>query len=294
MNNTKILVTGATGLSGTLIVKELASRQTPVLAMVRDQTKATFLRSLPQVTIIEGDMLKPGSMPYALGNVERALLISTANDQMLETQCSFIDACKAAGVRHVIKFSGEESQIGYDPQKFRFTREHEQIENYLENSGLQWTHLRPSQFMQVYLRETEAIKNKGGLFLPLDGIQMSPVDLQDVAKIAALLLIHGGHQSEVLRMTGPETLSMAGIAAIISGVTGKVIRYVPVSIEERSQALLKAGVPPYLVEAIKDQTAERCSHPQARVDLSTHELFGIIPTTFKQFAERHATDFGKN
>jgi len=294
MNDIKILVTGATGLSGSLIVKELAGRQIPALAMVRDQSKAASLRSLPEITIIEGDMLKRDTLQQALHGVERALLVSTSNEQMVETQCSFIDACKTAGVRHVIKFSGEESQVGYDPQKFRFTREHEQIENYLENSGLQWTHLRPSQFMQVYLREAEAIRNKGGLFLPLQDIQMSPVDLQDVAKIAAGLLIHGGHQSEILRITGPEALSMADIAAIISDVTGSTVRYIPVSTEERSQALLKAGLPPYLVEAIKDQTAERCRHPQARVELGTHELFGIVPTTFHQFAKRHATDFGKN
>jgi uncharacterized protein YbjT (DUF2867 family) len=56
----------------------------------------------------------------------------------------FIDACKEAGVDHVIKFSGEEAQLGYDSQKFRFTREHEQIEDYLESSGMKWTHLRPS------------------------------------------------------------------------------------------------------------------------------------------------------
>ena len=281
-------------MSGTIIIKELALRKIPVLAMARNEKKAASLRSLPQVKLIKGDMLMPDTLRYALEGVERALLISTANDQMVETQCSFIDACKAAGVKHVIKFSGGESQVGYDPQKFRFTREHEQIEDYLENSGLQWTHLRPSQFMQVYLREAESIRSKGGLFLALESIQMSPVDLQDVAKIAAQLLVQGGHHAEVLRMTGPEALTMADIAAIISEVTGKTVRYTPVSIEERSQALLKAGLPPYLVEAIKDQTAERCRHPQARVELGTHKIFGIIPTTFKQFTERHATDLGKN
>jgi uncharacterized protein YbjT (DUF2867 family) len=294
MNASKILVTGTTGLSGSFIIKELAALQIPVRAMVRDHSKAAFLRALSNVTMVEGDMLKRASLNKVLDGIEQALLISTANEQMVETQCSFIDACKAAGVSHVIKFSGEESQVGFDPQKFRFTREHEQIEDYLENSGLQWTHLRPSQFMQVYLREAGTIRNKGALFLPLEDIQMSPVDLQDVAKIAAALLIHGGHQSELLRITGPEALSMIDIAAIITCVTGKSVRYIPVPIEERSQALLEAGLPPFLVDAIKEQTAERRRHPRPGVELSTHKLFGITPTTFEQFAGRHATDFGKN
>ena len=57
-----------------------------------------------------------------------------------------------------MKFSGAE--LGVDPKKFRFMRMHNEIEHYLENSGVAWTHLRPSQFMQVYLREAPAIAAK--------------------------------------------------------------------------------------------------------------------------------------
>jgi uncharacterized protein YbjT (DUF2867 family) len=205
--------------------------------------------------------------------------------------CSFIDACKRAGVPHVIKFSGEESQIGFDPDHFRFTREHQQIEDHLENSGLQWTHLRPSQFMQVYLREAPAIKSKGALCLPLAEIEMSPVDVEDIAKIAVALLHQGGHQSARLRITGPQALSMAAIASIISKVTEKTVRYVSVPFEERRPALLAAGLPAFLVDAIEDQSAERRRHPEARIDISTHQLFNVRPTYFEEFALRHAVDF---
>jgi hypothetical protein len=47
---------------------------------------------------------------------------------------------KKAGVPHIIKFSGKESTIGYEAKKFRFTRMHEEIEKYLERSGLAWSH----------------------------------------------------------------------------------------------------------------------------------------------------------
>ena len=61
-------------------------------------------------------------------------MISSAGPEMLETQCRFIDAAKQAGVRHIVKFSGQESGIGFDPMRFRLTRMHEQIEDYLEAS----------------------------------------------------------------------------------------------------------------------------------------------------------------
>jgi uncharacterized protein YbjT (DUF2867 family) len=243
---------------------------------------------VPGVTIYTGDMAVKETLKAALEGVERALMISSANDRMVDTQCTFIDACKQAGVHQVIKFSGEESQQGYDPQRFRFTREHEQIEDYLENSGLQWTHLRPSQFMQVYLREAAAMRQTSELRLPLEEIRMSPVDLRDVAKIAAALLIEGGHHGESLRITGPAALSMADIAGIVSHITGKKIRYVPVSWNERKAALSSAGLPAYFIDALAEQAAERTRNPEAIVDTRAFQLFGLTPTTFEQFAVQHS------
>jgi uncharacterized protein YbjT (DUF2867 family) len=138
--------------------------------------------------------------------------------------------------------------------------------------------------MQVYLREAASIASRGELLLPLEAIEMSPVDLEDVAKVAVALLQRGGHTSERLRMTGPQALSMAAIAGIIGKVIDKPVRYVPITFEQRRQAQLAAGLPAFLADAIADQSAERCRHPEARIDLGTHELFGVRPTTFEAFA----------
>ena len=56
---------------------------------------------------------------------------------------------------------------------------HEQIERYLEGSGLAWTHLRPSQFMQVYLREVPTIVAENALFLPMGNAKLAPVDIEE-------------------------------------------------------------------------------------------------------------------
>jgi uncharacterized protein YbjT (DUF2867 family) len=293
MKKTTLLVSGAAGQSGTLILKALAAREQPVRALVRDAAKALALHQLPGVELVMGNMLIKESLKTALEGIDRALLISSANDCMVETQCRFIDACREAGVNHVIKFSGEESQQGYDPQKFRFGQEHEQIEDYLENSGMAWTHLRPSQFMQVYLREAASIVRTGELRLPLEQIRMSPVYLNDVAQIAADLLIQGGHHGESLRITGPEALSMADIAGIISNTTGRLVHYIPIHWEERRAHWEAVGLPSFFIDALADQTAERCRHPEAIIDLSTHQMFGIVPTTFEQFARENASSFGK-
>jgi len=236
-------------------------------------------------------MARTETLHRVLEGIDRALMISSADPDLLETQCRFVDACKAAGVAHVVKFSGKESGIGFDAKKFPFTRMHEEAERYLEASGLLWTHLLPSQFMQVYLREAPIIAGKGLLRLPLDDVRLSPVDIEDIANIAFALLTQGGHQGRVFEITGPQALSMAEVASAISEATGKPVRYQKTTIEEHRRGMEAAGLSPFFVNAIIDQTLERLRHPQSRVELGTHELFGVKPTTFAEFARRHAAVF---
>jgi uncharacterized protein YbjT (DUF2867 family) len=287
----KILVTGAAGLNGSAVVREFSRNGVAVRALVRVRSKAVELAELPYVELVEGDMARAETLGRVFGGIDRALMISSANPQMLEVQCRFVDACKAAGVAHVVKFSGKESGIGFDAKNFPFTRMHEEIERYLEQSGLVWTHLRPSQFMQVYLREAPIIAGKGLLRLPLDGVKLSPVDIEDIAKIAFALLTQGGHKGRAFEITGPQGLSVAEIAAAIGEATGKPVRYEKISIEEHRRGMEAAGLSPFVVDALVEQALERLRHPQSRVELETHELFGVKPTTFAEFARRHAALF---
>ena len=286
-----ILITGAAGLSGSIIVQEFARRGIPVRALVRSRTKASLLETLPGVEVVEGDMRRPETLGRALKGVDRALMISSSDPQMIETQSSFIDASKKDGVKHVVKFSGKESSIGFNPANFRFTRMHEEIERYLESSGLGWTHLRPSQFMQVYLREVPTIVTKSAIFLPMNNSKLSPVDIEDVAKVTVEVMSKGSHHGKSYEMTGPEALTMAEIAAQISQVVGKQIEYVNVAPEEKRRALLAAGVPPERADALDELFAKRRRCSESRVYLGTHKAFGVKPTTFAQFAERNAAVF---
>src|SRR5262249_6391521 len=156
------------GLNGSAVVREFSRNSVAVRALVRDRSKAVALAELPYVELVEGDMARPETLDRALEGIDRTLMISSSDPPKLETHWRFVDACKTAGVAHVVKFSGKESSIGFDATKFLFTRMHEEIERYLEASGLPWTHLRPCQFMQVYLSEAPITAGKGLLLLPLD------------------------------------------------------------------------------------------------------------------------------
>ena len=286
-----ILITGAAGLSGSAIVNEFSLNRVPVRALVRDRIKADAIAKLPGVEVVEGDMDRPETLGPALEGIEQAMMISSSSATMVSTQTTFIDACRTAGVNRIVKFSGKESGIDFDAAKFPFTRMHEEIEDYLENSGLSWTHLRPAQFMQVYLRASATIAQKGMLFLPHEEVALSPVDIMDVAKIAFAVLTRGRRENLSLDITGPQELTMAAIAKIIGEAIGKPVRYQSIDPEEHRRVMAAAGLPRFMIDALSEQAAERRRHPVSAINLGAHEAFGIEPTRFEQFAKRHAAIF---
>ena len=208
-----ILVTGANGLTGSAVIREFSRQQAPVRALVRSRQKAQAIANLPAVELVTGDMQRPETLGGAFAGVDRVLVISSSDDQMVATQSAFIEAAKKAGLRHVVKLSGLNASL---TSPFPFNRMHAEIERYLERSGVAWTHLRPSQFMTEYLRELPTIVAQSAFFLPLEDARLAPVDVEDIAKAAVALLRTSGHEEKRYEMTGPEALTMTEIAEQIS------------------------------------------------------------------------------
>jgi uncharacterized protein YbjT (DUF2867 family) len=286
-----ILLTGATGTAGSFIANEFARQREPVRILVRNRAKATAFKKAPTVEIVEGDMSRPSTLGPALDGVDRVLMISAPLMDMVETQSKFINACKAAGVHHVIKFSGLDARRD---TAFPFGLMHKDIEEHLEKSGLAWTQLRPTGFMQEYLREAPSIINEGAFYLALGDVRLNPIDLADVGKVGFLLLRDGGHEGARLHMTGPEALTMAEIADRISSATAKTVRYVAVPPIARRNALIAHGIPPVFADALDKQVEERLKGGvESQVDLSTHQLFNVKPTPFSEFVQRNAEAFGR-
>ena len=284
-----ILVTGANGQAGLAMIREFALQKHPVKALVRNRSTAKALEAFPTVEIVEGDMLRPETLTNALSGVERVLLMSSPTQQMVETQCTFIDAAKKAGVRHMIKLSGVTTSLD---SPFLFSRMHAEISDYLEHSGLDWSFLRPSQFMTEYLREVPTIVAEGTFSLPFEDAKLTPVDIEDIAKVTFALLTTPGHEGKTYMISGPEALSMHEIAAQISLATGSTVRYINVSREERKQTQLAAGMPAYVVDALDVQSGLRQKgNGEEVVHLETHNALGLRPTTFAEFAQHHVADF---
>src|SRR5713101_1477477 len=242
-----ILVTGATGLNGSELVRRLSARGVHVRALVRSSARAEGFSALPKVEIVEGDMARPETLTGPLRGVERAMLISSSDPAMLEVQSNFIEAARKAGVKHVVKLSGIIPALD---SPFRFARMHGEIERRLEASGMAFTHLRSGEFMQAYFRQVPSIVARGAFFLPMEDAKIASIDVGDIAEVAAIVLTGLGHEGKIYPLTGPEALNMAEVAERLSAATEKTIRYVNVAPEEATRANLAAGMPPYTAEAL--------------------------------------------
>jgi uncharacterized protein YbjT (DUF2867 family) len=288
-----ILVTGAAGLTGSAVIREFAHQGLPVRALVRQPAQAAQFTALPSVEVVIGDMLAPKTLSTALDGAQRALMISTAGAQMMDAQCTFIETAKSAGVQHIVKISGIDSGVGFDPYAFRAGRWHAHIERYLESSGVAWTHIRPTQFMQFYLPSTvtgvDPVTRE--LVMPIGDSELAPVDIDDIAKVAVALLHSDGHEGKSYFMTGPEALTMAEVVDQISQATSESFTYRAVTLAQKRQELAAAGLPTEALDLLDELFSERARCLKSYVDLSTHAKFGVEPTSFAEFARRHAAEF---
>jgi uncharacterized protein YbjT (DUF2867 family) len=147
--------------------------------------------------------------------------------------------------------------------------------------------------MQEYLREAPIIVHEAALYLPLADVKLNPIDLADVAKVAFRLLRDGGHEGARLHLTGPEALTMTEIAERISTATGRTVRYVPITREQRRNALINHGIQAAFSDALDEQVEERLRGGlESTVDVSVLKSFGVTPTTFLEFARANAQSFG--
>lgn len=283
-----ILITGATGTNGREIVRLLSRRGVPCRALVRNPQKAAWFSDLPRVETAQGDLARSESLTSALDGIDKALLCSSIGPDLVELQGNFIRAAKAAGVRHVVKFSGMDADVH---SEWRFLRWHGEAEEELENSGLNFTHLQPNQFMQVYLRFQPTIASQGKFYAASKDSLVSPVDARDIAAVAVAVLTASGHEGKTYVITGPEALTYADVAEKLSAAVGKNVTYVDLPLEKAKQAILDGGAPEWFAEGQMEQFRSRWQGKQSRVTSTIADVAKKEPTTFLDFAREFAPYF---
>ena len=282
-----ILVTGATGLVGGAVVRQLAAQGVPVRALVRSPEKAAEIAG-PTVETVVGDFDRPETIGPALQGVTRALLISHHDVRQVEQQGNFVEAARRAGPVHVVKLSGLATAPGSPSQSGRW---HAETEAQIRDTGLPWTFLHPPYFMQNLLRAAPALAAHGVLTASMKDGRIAMVDARDVAAVAVAALTASGHEGQTYVITGPEALSHAIVAAILSEAVGRTITYRDITLDALRQQLVSGGAPPWLVEVRMEFTSVLREGFAAVVTDTVLRTTGRPPRTFAAFAAEHAAQF---
>ena len=282
-----ILVTGATGLVGGAVVSQLATQGVPLRALVRSPEKAAALAG-PTVETVVGDFARPETLGPALRGVTRALLISHHDVRQVELQGNFVEAARRAGPVHVVKLSGLGTAPGSPLQSGRW---HAETEAQIRDTGLPWTFLHPPHFMQNLLRAAPAVAAHGVLTAAMQEGRIAMVDARDVAAVAAAALTRPGHTGQTYVITGPEALSHAMVAAILSEAVGRRIVYRDIELDALREQLVAAGTPPWLVDVRMEFTSVLREGFAAVVTDTVTRTTGRPPRTLAAFAAEHAARF---
>lgn len=278
----KILVIGATGNIGHTLVRLLAEKGEMVKAATRHPHTYTAQTGVEAAAF---DFDQPESYAPALAGVDRVFAIpKNADPEAQKTLNPFIDAAKAAGVKHVVLSTA----MGVDqaPPDLGYR----QAELHLMQSGLAYTILRPNWFMQNFNPGfiLPMIQQGGAIYLPAGDAPVSFIDTHDIAAVAAKVLTEPGHTSQEYTLTGGAALTYAEAAALISKAAGREIRYVSVPDQAMREALTGAGWWPGQVELMIGLFGGVQQGWAAPVVPILSELLGRAPISFEQFTAENA------
>ncbi len=284
-----ILVIGATGTIGKDVVKGLKANGEQVRAMVHDPEKAPSAGREPGVEYVTGDLEKPESVIAALQGVDKAFLLSPEDPRMPELHGKFAAAAKDAGLRHLVRLS----ILPANPDApLPLAKWHGEADRLVMQSGVPYTILRPASFMQNFLRSVGTISSEGAMFGAMGDGKVGHIDAQDIADVAVTVLTSEGHEGKIYPLTGPESLSMAEVAARLSTTLGKTIKYVNVSPDEAKSGMMAMGMPDWRAGAWVGLGGMIAMGKADMATPAVKNILGREPHNVDQFAAEYAQALG--
>lgn len=263
----KILVTGSTGNVGRMVVDELlALGADDVRALTVDPSRA----ALPAgVEVVRGFVGRPETLP--LDGVDVMYLAPHIP--------TVFEACRLAaeaGVGRIVDLAGAKGDHW------------QEIENGVEASGVPFTHLEPGEFMANATIWADQIRAGDEVRDGYADSANAPIAQEDIAAVAARVIIEPGHEGKSYELTGPESLTRRERVEAIGRALGRQLRYVELTPSEAVEQL-RPVMGEYAQWYLEGQ-AMLVEHPQ-RAGNTVADLLGRPATTYQEWARRHADLF---
>ncbi len=244
-----ILVTGAAGKTGKAIVRRLAAEKHSVRAMVRRAEQQTELQQLGATEAVVGDLEHAADVSAAVHGV-RAVYHICPNMHPREFSIgkSIIDAATQTGVAHFVYHSVLHPQVPEMPHHWEKIR----VEGVLFQSGVPFTIVQPTAYMQNVLAHRQRISTDGVYPVPYSaGTRLGMVDLADVAAaVAAIFAAPEMHIGATYELATDERLSQTEVAAVLGESLGRTVQVEQQSLSAWEKQARAAGLGDYQIETL--------------------------------------------
>ncbi|HEX3526657.1 MAG TPA: NAD(P)H-binding protein [Thermoanaerobaculia bacterium] len=284
-----VLVTGATGRVGRLVVDELLRTGVPVRALTRRPEHA----ALPAgVEVVAGDLTDPASLDPALEGAVAVFLVWTAAPATAPAVVARLAEHPSPQPRRIVYLSApHRTPHPFFQQPNPMRDLHAEVERLLAATGLEVAVLRPGMFASNVLHWwAPQIRIGDVVRWPYAAAETAPIDERDIAAVAARVLLDARHARGDFVLTGPESLSQAAQVHTIGDAIGRPLRLEELSPDEFRRDT--AGTwPGGVVEMLLAAWKATLGHP-AFVTSAVHEILGSPPRSFHQWAADHAAAFG--
>lgn len=240
-----VAITGATGQLGRLVIAELKALlpEGQIVALARSPEKAGDLG----VTARAFDYSRPETLTAALAGVDKLLLISSNEiGQRASQHRAVIEAAKAAGVKEIVYTS----LLNADRSPLSLAGEHVETEAMLAASGIPHVILRNGWYAENYSGAIPSALEHGALIGSAGAGRVSGAARADYAAAAAAVLTSDGHAGQTYELAADQAWTLADLAAEISAQTGRDIPYRNLPEADYAAALIGAGLPEGLSQAI--------------------------------------------
>lgn len=277
--NPRIAVTGSTGHVGGEAARLLSNEGYEQKLIVRDPARAPELTG---ASVARAEYADRKAAVEALRGSEILFMVSGAEaEDRVDQHRTFVDAAVEAGVQHIIYTSF----LAASPDAtFTLGRDHWATEEYIRNSGLNYTFLRDNFYLDVL---PLFAGDEGVLRGPTGNGRVSAVARTDVARTAVVVLKDPeAHSRRTYDLTGPEALSLGEVAATITRVTGRETRYEEETVEEAYASRAHYGAPGWQVDAWVSTYTAIASGKLERTTTAVRDLTGSEPIGLEELLRR--------
>jgi len=275
----KILVMGASGNVGRLILENLLALGVPVRASGRNPAAANFP---VEADVVTADITKPETLTAALNEISKVFLY--ANPEGID---GFVAKAKEAGVKHIVLLSSG-AVVSGDENDF-VTKRHLIVEQSIIKSGIPYTFLRPGAFASNALIWKNQITHGDIVRFPYPLAEVSPIHESDIAAVATKVLTNPGYEGATPWLTGPESLTQIRQVELIGEAIGRKILFEEIDPDQAFETMSKYLHPQFAQTLI--QVLKARNGIAAIVSDSVAKITGRPAKTFADWAMDHKSDF---